>query len=620
MLKRLRKMIKLPRTVLVGLVTIVIVIAGASAGLLENMELSAYDGWFGIRGPVPADDRFVVIAIDGPSLSQIGRWPWDREVHGRLLEKLDQAKVVAFDIILTDESRLPGDDQALADAIKKHGQVVLTTFIDIDEVKPGQFNTRPKQPTKILRDAARGTLHKFAGEGVANTPTGNDGVVRANIPVDEDNFGETYPSLSLAAVLRYKGYSPADIKTKHLGPVTVKDLTIPRDVNGQVLINFLGRPGTIKTVSYVDVLNGKVPPSTFKDKIVFVGATHFTMKDNFAVPVAKDTTQGILLPGVELQAMTAATYLNGDSFTRAPWSLNILVTVIIGLLVLLFSSRMKMLQGAASTLGLTAIYVVAAYFIWNQNHFWLDVVTPALGSLLVYTMTTADNYLREEAEKRRVRNLFGRYVSHNVVSELLQNPEMLEMGGKRFDVTILFSDIRGFTSFSETRSPHEVVERINEYCKDMVELIYKYGGTLDKYMGDGIMAYFGAPVPMADHAERAMQCAFEMREKMKALHERWTAAGVQTFKIGVGMNSGDVIAGNVGHPDRVEYSLIGSAVNLASRLESMTKEYAKSDYGGIVFSAYTASLAPKACEKYQPHDLGEVEVRGMTQKVHIMTM
>lgn len=617
--------LKVSRTVLVGLVTILaVLISSGGLNLFEGLELSAYDTWFQLRHKPDdkGDSRFVIIGVDDASIKQIRRWPFDRADHAKLLDQLGQAKVVAFDIIFTDPAEKPGDDQALADAIRRHGRVVLTTQVrhTILKEKGGQINSSPNYPIKLLRDAAKEGKHKFAGEGVANTPTDFDAVVRANIAVDTDIVAEPYPSLALAAVLMYKGYSPADIKVKHLGDLTIKDITIKRDVDGQTLINYLGPPGTIETVSYADVYTGKIPPAFFKDKIVFVGATDPSLKDEFPTPFAKDSSIGALMPGVEIQATTAATYLNGDSFTRAPRSLNALIIIVMGLVTMLFASKMKALWGALSMLGLTGVYTVASYFSWLNAHYWLDVVAPATVAALVFSSTTLENYLREEAEKRRVRNMFGRYVSHNVVNELLSNPEALEMGGKRFNVTILFSDIRGFTSFSETRDPHEVVERINEYCQEMVQLIYNHGGTLDKYMGDGIMAYFGAPIPLEDHAERAITCAHEMREKMKELHERWTAAGKQTFKIGVGLNSGDVIAGNIGHTDRVEYSLIGSAVNLASRLESMTKEYAKSDYGGIVFSHNTYVLAPKAMERYEVHDMGEVEVRGMVVKQHIYTM
>ncbi len=625
MRKKLSGLIQVPRRILVGVLTLALVmIASNLLPLFENLELAMYDTWFDLRQQPgdKGDDRIVIIGIDDPSIKVIGQYPWPRAEYAKLLEKLGEAKAVAFDIILSEESRAkdPADDQIFADAIKKHGRVVLTTFVEYFD-NNGQQNASFKRPTKVLLDATRAGKHKFAGQGTVNTPTDADGVVRANNPVDADTTGEPYPSLALAAVMQYKGLTPDQLKVKNLGPVTVGDLTVPRDVDGQTLLNFAGPPKSFTTLSFINVMNDRLPPGfTFKDKIVFVGAATPTLKDDFPVPVAKDTQAGKLMPGVEIQATSAATYLNGSYFVRAPWQLNYAITLVLGLLILVIAGRLGVVAGATST-GLVAVgYVGSVWFAWSSKHYWLDVVTPVIGILSVYTVTTVENWMREQAEKARVRNLFGRYVSHNVVNELLNNPEMLEMGGKRFAVTILFSDIRGFTTFSEGRDPQEVVQRINDYCKDMVELIYKHGGTLDKYMGDGIMAYFGAPIPQSDHAERALRCAHEMREKMKELHVQWKAAGLQAFKIGVGLNSGEVIAGNIGHPDRVEYSLIGSAVNLAARLESMTKEYAKSEYGGIVFSEHTYNLAPKAVEEFQPTEVGDVEVRGMTQKVRILTM
>jgi adenylate cyclase len=616
----LRRLVSAVRQVGPALITIaVVLIAAGPFRLFEGLELATYDAWFGLRGPQPADSRIVIIGVDEPSIRQIGRWPWDRAVHGRLLDRLQEADVVAFDIILAEPSQKPGDDEALAAAIRQHGRVVLSTFIRIDQYRD-QFILSPQRPTDLLLQAVREGKHRHNGQGTVNTPSMEDGVVRAYVPIDADTFGEPYPSLALAAIMMQKGISPDQMQGSSSGTAQVGDLLIERDRDGQMLINYAGEPGTFLTYSYADVLNGRVSPDVFRGKIVFVGATAFTLKDDFLAPFAKDSSAGQLMPGVEIQASAAATMLNGTYFSRADHSTNILITLVLGLIVLLFSRRLKPLWGGLALLGFAGGYVVLVYIAWSQYRFWLDSVTPAVGALLVFSVQTLENYLREEAEKRRVRNMFGRYVSHNVVNELLQNPEMQQLGGKRFTLTIMFSDIRGFTSFSEQRDPQEVVQRINDYCKDMVDLIYKHGGTLDKYMGDGIMAYFGAPIPQEDHAERALRCAHEMREKMKDLHKVWVEQGLQPFKIGVGLNSGEVIAGNIGHPDRVEYSLIGSAVNLAARLEGMTKEYAKSEYGGIVFSELTCNAAPKAVEEYKPTEVGEVDVRGMTRKVRIFTM
>jgi len=627
-LKKLQTLVnKLPisRQILVGILTIALIWIASAAYVFENTELAAYDGWYALRNSlginVPVDDRFVIVGVDDSSIAQISQWPFNRAVHGELLDQLSEAKVVAFDIILADPAKIPDDDPKLTEAIIRHGRVVLSTFI-LHELYQGQINSRPVHPIKEFTDAVRaGGQHKFHGRGIVNTPTSSDGAVRGNIPVDLDTMGEPFPSLALAAVMQYKDYTVDMIQATGVsGPLTVGDLTINRDRDGQVLLNYFGKPGSIKTYPYADVLLGKVDKSVFKDKIVFIGATAPSLKDDFAMPFAKDTQAGELMPGVEIQATSAATYLNQNSYTRAPNWLNMTITLVLGLVVLGIAAKTRAAIGATTVLSLSLIYVGVVFALWAYNRYWLDVVAPVATSLLVYTVSTVENYLREEAEKARVRNLFGRYVSHNVVNELLSSPDMLQMGGRRFNVTIMFSDIRGFTTFSENRDPQEVVARINDYCTDMVELIYKHGGTLDKYMGDGIMAYFGAPIPQADHAERALQCAHDMREKMKELHVRWKAEGVQTFKIGIGLNTGDVIAGNIGHPDRVEYSLIGSAVNLAARVEAMTKEYAKSEYGGIVVTGFTVDAAPELAAKLHTEEIGEVEVRGMTSKVKIYAM
>lgn len=581
--------------------------------------MGAYDAWFNLRGPRPADPRVVIVAIDEPSIIRYGQWPWDRSIFADLLDRLGEARVVAFDITWSEPAREPTEDQRLAEAIRRNGRVVLSAFVRTDEVR-GQFNQSLQRPLPLLREAAQAGLHPDAIEGIVNTPTGEDTVLRAAIPIDSSTTGRPFPSLALAAVLQYESIPLDQVREEPFGDLFVGDRRIRRDVLGHTYLDFAGPTGSIATHSIMQVLSGEVPPSTFADKIVLVGTTTTIPKDDFPVPFVKDTTMGQLMPGVEVQATAVATYLNGTDRVRLPHTTVILITLLFGLLILAISRRFQTFRGAVASLLLCVLYAGAVYLLWSRLRLWVDVATPISGGFLVFIVSTLGNYLQAEAEKRQVRQLFGRYVSENVVHELLQNPGMLELGGKRFEVTVLFSDIRGFTSFSETRDPREVVERINEYCKEMVDVIYRFGGTLDKYMGDGIMAYFGAPIPMDDHAERALRAAHEMRERMVQLHEHWRSQGIEPFKIGIGVNSGEVIAGNVGHPDRVEYSLIGATVNLASRLESLTKEYARSAYGGIVCSAETCRLAPRAVADLQPEDCGEVEVRGMSQRVRIYSL
>lgn len=585
--------------------------------LFEGAELGAYDAWFSLRGQREADPRVVIIGIDEPSIRNIGRWPWDRAVFADLVGQLGEARVVAFDIIWAEPSSRAGDDDRLAEALRQHGRVVLSAFVRTDRVRD-QLNQSLQRPLPPLREAVKGGARP--SEGFVNTPSGEDSVVRASIPIDTDTTGVPFPSLALAAVLQYEGLPMEQVEAEPFGNIRLHDRMIRRNVQGQTYLNYAGPAGTFTTYSLIDVLEGRVPPSAFADRIVLVGTTTPTLKDDYPAPFAKETTVGQFMPGVEIQATAVATYLNGTDIIRISDGMAVLVTILFGLLVLAIARRIQTFRGAVASLLLCVVYGAAVYVLWSRMQIWVDVVTPLVAGFLVYITSTLGNYLRAEAEKRRVRNLFGRYVSENVVGELLKNPTMLELGGKRFEVTVLFADIRGFTSFAEGRDPQVVVERINEYFTAMVEVIYRNGGTLDKYMGDGIMAYFGAPIPMENHAERALQAAFEMRARTRELHERWRSLGIEPFKIGVGLNSGEVIAGNIGHPDRVEYSLIGATVNLASRLESLTKEYARSELGGIICSAETLRLAPRAAEALQPQDCGEIEVRGMSQRVRIYSI
>jgi len=351
-IKRLTRFLHIPRTILVGLLTIAVVLIGAGPlRLFEGLDLDAYDSWFNLRPAVKADDRIVIVGIDDLSIKSIGRFPWDRSVYAQLLDNLKEAKVVAFDILLTEPQAV--HDDVLAAAIKAHGRVVLSSFVRHDTVK-GQDNTSMQVPVKALADAARGGKHKFWGQGVVNTPTDEDAVVRSYIVVDTDTYGEPYPSLALAAVLQYKGYLPNQIKAKSFGPMTVGDLKIERNELAQTLLNFRGEGGTFTPVPFSQAL--KDPPSKYKDKIVFVGAVASTLKDDFPTPFAKSTTEGTF-PGVEIQATAASTILNQDYLTRASQGTNILITLAMGLLVLLLSVRLKALWGGAATVGLVAAYL-----------------------------------------------------------------------------------------------------------------------------------------------------------------------------------------------------------------------------------------------------------------------
>ncbi len=596
----------------VAVVLIALVIVTSLAGMWEKLELSIYDGWFRLRGERPALEDIVVVAIDDRSVGEIGLLPWPRQVHARLVDKLKEAKVVCFDIVF-DTPGTPEDNAVFAAAIKAQGRVVLANMFSFEQ-SAGEIYQVPRFPVKQLASAT-------AGIGFANVPVGIDNVIRSVTVVDTNTFGRPFPCLSLAALLAEKGLNPNHLKYAGNSALAAGDLIIPVDEKNQVLIDFWGPAATFQTYSYTDILNDRVSSDMFAGKAVFVGFTSASEHDYVTTPFTRGNMvlEGALpTPGVEVHASAMATYHSGGFYKRAPLTVNLAILLLAGVLSVAGVARaVNPLRGLLYLLAVMAAVSLGVYLSWNYGRYWVNLASPLGLGMLIYTGMTAENLVRTEMERRRTRALFARYVPPAVVSDLLQHPENIVLGGMRVELTIFFSDVRGFTSFSEDKTPEYVVQRLNEYFTEMNAIIFKHGGTLDKYMGDGIMAFFGAPVHYEDHADRALAASLEMLERLKELNKKWEEQGEPLFNIGIGINSGPVVVGNVGSPERMDYTIMGGEVNLASRLESMNKEYK------------TNIIISDRALKYLKHReklpgeitlLGETSVRGMVEKVLIYTV
>lgn len=595
----------------VAFVLVALVLVTSLAGTWEGLELSLYDSWFKLRGARPAPDDIVVVAIDDRSIGEIGLLPWPRQMHARLLEKLKDAKVVCFDVVF-DTPGTPEDNAALAVAVKAQGRVVLANMFSFEQ-NAGEVYQVPRFPVKQLAAAT-------SGIGFANVPEDIDSVIRRVTTVDTNTFGRPFPSLSVAAYLVEKGLNPNSLRLDGNGALYAGDLAIPIDNKYQTLINFWGAASAFQTYSFADILNNRVSGDKLAGKVVFVGFTSASEHDYVTTPftLGNMVLGGALpSPGVEVHASALATYHSEGFYKRAPLAVNLAVLLLVGALSMAGVSRAKSpLRGLLYLLVILAAAGVGVYLSWHYGRYWVNLASPLGLGMLVYTGMTAENLVRTELDRRRTRALFARYVPPAVVSDLLQHPEDIVLGGMRVELTIFFSDVRGFTSFSEDKTPEYVVQRLNEYFTEMNAIIFKHGGTLDKYMGDGIMAFFGAPIHYEDHADRALAASLEMLERLKELNKKWEEQGEPLFNIGVGINSGPVVVGNVGSPERMDYTIMGGEVNLASRLESMNKEYK------------TNIILSDRALKYLKHKeklpgeitlLGETSVRGMVEKVLIYT-
>jgi adenylate cyclase len=355
------------------------------------------------------------------------------------------------------------------------------------------------------------------------------------------------------------------------------------------------------------ILSGDKPdidPAEFRDKIVFVGTTATALYDVFQTPFGT-----VKMPGINIHAAVADDLLS-DRFMRPESRRATLVAVfILALAVGAIATRIP----AWWATGITAMVIAgyAALATWQfAAGYWLNLSQPTLAVSFALFGGVGYQYFVEGREKRKMKRLFGQYVSKDVYDQLVSNPALARLGGQRREMTVLFSDIRGFTSVSEKGAPEDIVQTLNEYFTRMVDIVFKHKGTLDKFVGDMVMALFGAPLDDADHAEHAVDAALEMIDELQTLNERWTAEGKSSLDIGIGINTGPMIAGNIGSEAIMSYTVIGDAVNLGSRLESLNKQYGTR----IIVSDATRAALP---DRYIFRPLGEVVVKGKTRAVAI---
>jgi len=578
----------------------------------EPAELGLYDSWFKLRGKESPGNRIAIIGMDEKSIAELGPPPWSREIFANLLEKLSEARVVGFDLILDAPSNKKADTD-FAEAISRHGRVVLGSIFTFEKDPGGET-------FQILRMPYDKFLEGVNGVGFTNVPADNGNIVRRTTVIDTNYFSRPFPSFSLAVVLSSVGLNPNDLFLSG-NILKAGNYSVPLGSDYQALINFWGPAKTFESYSCIDVLDGKIKPETFKDKIVLVGMdTPAEKNDYFENPFTKNNlvlTAALPSPGVEIHANAVMTYLTGQYFHRAGWPVNVILLIVVWLATVA-ASRRSPWTGLVSVVLVAGALLAVVFLVWLKLHYWVNAVSPLVMVAATYTGVTVENFLRTELERRQTKALFGRYVSPAVVEDLLRKGDRIELGGVKQEVTVLFSDIRGFTAFSEGKPPEAIVARLNEYFTAMTEIVFRRQGTLDKYLGDGLMAVFGAPAPSENHAAQAVAAAVEMLDRLEELNKQWQEKGEVNIGIGIGINSGSVVVGNIGSPERMDYTVIGEEVNLASRLESLNKEYKTR----IIISENTmrAVQPGEIPAGWKIKDLGDTQVRGLAERVKIFTL
>jgi adenylate cyclase len=559
---------------------------------LQQLDFRMKDARFRIRGPVKPDKDVVIVAIDHKSIKELGRWPWSREVTGTLVESLGEfygTKVTALDIVFS-EPQNDAADRALAASIKKAGNVVLGYFFREEKNDPpaaalAQLENAKLKLIKVTDGVQNIPIPEFtsfdlnipiigAGAldfGFFNARPDADGLYRRSILLLLWN-GEIYPSLAMKALRHYLGSEiMLDVRQWGVDSLQIGSLRIPSREDGTMALNFYGPTGTFSTVSAADVIARRLPKESLKGKIAFVGATEIGIYDLRPTPF--DAT----LPGIEIHATMAANalerrFLKYDSVTQ-----EMEIVCVIALPILL-GCMLAFAPGTFAGLGVLAL-VMAAFGFFNYFMFAsvfrdMTVIYPFFGIALTYLGSEAWRNLVVERKGRHLKKAFSSYVSPDLVKQIEKNPDQLVLGGEQRELTILFSDIRGFTTVSESLTPPELVKLLNEYLSPMTRIVLEERGTLDKFIGDAVMAIFNAPLDVPGHATHACTAAVRMLEKLKELNEGFAAQGMHTLDIGVGINTGPAVVGNMGADIRFDYTAIGDSVNLASRLEGLNKYYA----------------------------------------------
>ncbi len=549
--------------------------------LFRRTELQTIDSRFSIRGTQRAPADIVLVQIDPGTLQKLSqRFPFPRAYEARVIDHLREAgaKVIAMDIQFTQPTD-PTDDQDLAAAIERaHGKVVLAA-------------------TEV---ATNGETKVFGGNQVLNEL----GARAAYSVLTLDTDGE----------VRRLSYAKNGLKSFPVVTAELAGHSVPASLfsHGPLPIDFAGPPETLRQESFYNVLTGKPNPGLYTNKIVIVGASAPILQDVHATA----TTNGATMSGPEVWGNAVSTLLRGAPLRNVPVWLDVLVIVLLGAIAPLASLRLRSLRAFLNALAAAVVFTIATQLAFN--HGWIVAFVYPLFALALGTLgTLAVLYLITAIERERVHDLFSRFVPADVVEQVVARADdNLRLGAVERDCTVLFSDLRGFTSFSEKQPAQRVIEVVNCYLNEMTEAILDSGGTLIAYMGDGIMAVFGAPLEQDDHADRALAAATEMIGPRLDRFNAWLAeqGHDHTFVMGVGINSGPVMAGNIGSEKRVEYTALGDTTNTASRLESMTK-----GSGHMLFIAETTRERMKS----PPDDLilvGELEVRGRRAAVPVWTI
>ena len=558
----------------IDLAILVMLVLLSFSNFFQSLELKALDIFRADHNPHP---DLVILAIDNKSLEAIGRWPWDRSVHAGILEKLGRVhpRVLAIDVNFSEVQDLDNDSQLNTALERANFPVVLAS--------EAIYVKNSDEPQRFLKPLKYFYPKPNVSSGHVNVISASDGLIREfPHPISVGSDSLTSFSYELASVLGLEA------------PNQERDY----------YIDFVGPAGSIPTYSISDFLDEKIDVSNLQDKIVFLGATASDLHDVVSVPV-----RGGVMSGVEWHANVLDNLLQQREVLLIPKKYLLLLSFLLGLVLL-------MIFWLVSTRSATVVYVVisaglfvSSLLLWHFRLALPYLVNFAIATCLFLSQALYRWYL-SEAEKRKLRETMQHYFSPQVMDYIMKHPEQLKLGGERREVTMLFSDIRSFTTITESTDPEILSALLHEYFTEMTEEVLATDGVVDKFIGDAVMAFWGAPLDQADQADRALQAGLGMLKRLEKLQSKWAKKGWPEVKIGIGIHTGMATVGNMGSEKRFDYTVIGDAVNAAARLEGLTKEYKTP----LIISEITKN---KLKNKHPFTHLGSVTVKGKTKALSI---
>ena len=560
---------------LVSIALYIMLLMPFTGTLLSMFEGRLYDAKMNFTALRNYQDYYrniVILKIDDASFEKLDmKWPWNRRIYARAIDVLSNAgaRVVAFDVFFSETSARDQDaaqDSALATAINQATVPVVLAYSKNDRIIPALAATTAKsgfiENVFDFDSIVRQSMLIYKRGGAAS----NDFEPSWNLTVLREFLGLSTSSVTISGDHMSAAYTSS---TRNGGVVTTRERLADFQLSAgeNIYINYGIGEGHIRALSFHQIITGEFDPEWIRGKIVLIGATVRSLHDDFATPMMLRTK--LTTPGVMIHALAQATFLENAFIYKVSDSVNFIVTILASIFLGVMIVRKTPFKAF-----ITALVLMSAHLLATGVLFYFQVaahsVLPQLSMILTYVFMTSYKYLKEESEKQLIKSIFKQYVTAEVVDELLESPEKLALGGKKMKVTILFLDIRNFTRLSEQLTPEAVVDLLNSFFEEMVGIVFKYDGTLDKYLGDGMMVIFGAPVDRPDNARRAVECALEMQKASIEFSRRRRVENIYTIDgIGVGVNTGEVVVGNIGSQKHKEYTIIGDNVNLAARIVSI---------------------------------------------------